>query len=139
NAACAAALACCSQGKDAGKLDDAERDRLRRQALNWLRDDLELRRRLPEKGQVTARTAAPITTIWQHWLVDADLAGVRGPEALAKLPVAERQAWQKLWEEVTVLRDRSLARDARLPEQESARIADGRQAIERNPKDAGAY
>src|SRR5262249_7463164 len=30
-------------------------------------------------------------------------------------------------------------RDARLPEQESARIADGRQAIERNPKDAGAY
>jgi hypothetical protein len=25
---------------------------------------------------------------------------VRGPEALARLPAAERQAWQMLWEDV---------------------------------------
>jgi hypothetical protein len=36
----------------------------------------------------------------RHWQADLDLAGVRGPEALAKLPEAERQEWQKLWDDV---------------------------------------
>jgi hypothetical protein len=36
----------------------------------------------------------------RHWLADADLAGVRGPEALARLPASEQQSWQKLWNEV---------------------------------------
>ena len=36
----------------------------------------------------------------QHWQQDADFVGVRGPDALAKLPEAERQAWQTLWTEV---------------------------------------
>ena len=39
----------------------------------------------------------------QHWQQDTDFAGVRGPEALAKLPEAERQEWQKLWAEVAEL------------------------------------
>src|SRR5262249_52830376 len=43
DAACAAVLAGCGQGNDAGKLDAAERDRWRRQALDWLRADLALR------------------------------------------------------------------------------------------------
>jgi hypothetical protein len=38
----------------------------------------------------------------QHWLKDTDFAGVRGPEALAKLPETERRAWQKLWSDVRV-------------------------------------
>jgi hypothetical protein len=33
---------------------------------------------------------------------------VRGPEALAKLPQAERKGWQKLWEEVEALRQRAV-------------------------------
>jgi hypothetical protein len=33
-------------------------------------------------------------------LVDPEFAGVRGPEALAKLPESERQPWQKLWADV---------------------------------------
>src|SRR5262249_30096661 len=41
NAACAAALAGCGQGKDADKFDGKERARLRRQALDWLRAALE--------------------------------------------------------------------------------------------------
>ncbi len=41
NAACAAALAGCGLGKDADQLDDRERARLRRQALAWLRADLQ--------------------------------------------------------------------------------------------------
>jgi hypothetical protein len=41
NAACAAALAACGQGKDSAKRDAQERARLRRQALDWLREGLE--------------------------------------------------------------------------------------------------
>ena len=44
--ACAAALAGCGQGKDAGKLAGDERTRLRNQALGWLKADLEAWRRL---------------------------------------------------------------------------------------------
>ena len=40
HAACAAALAGCGQGKDADQLNDEERAVLRRQALDWLRQDL---------------------------------------------------------------------------------------------------
>jgi hypothetical protein len=43
----------------------------------------------------------------QHWVQDTDFAGVRGSEPLAKLPEAERKAWQKLWEEVETLRQRA--------------------------------
>ena len=34
------------------------------------------------------------------WKADADLADVRDPDALAKLPEAERKAWQSLWADV---------------------------------------
>jgi hypothetical protein len=36
----------------------------------------------------------------QTWLEDPGFAGVRGPEALGRLPAAERQAWQRLWADV---------------------------------------
>jgi hypothetical protein len=39
-----------------------------------------------------------------HWQKDDDLAGVREPAALAKLPEAERLEWQKFWKEVEALR-----------------------------------
>jgi hypothetical protein len=75
-----------------------ERSRLRRQALDWLRADLGAWRSLLAKdagqnGPVAGRQL-------QHWQEDADLAGVRGPVALAKLPEAERGAWQQLWADV---------------------------------------
>ncbi|HEV3259573.1 MAG TPA: hypothetical protein VG013_22090 [Gemmataceae bacterium] len=34
---------------------------------------------------------------------DADLAGVRDPKAMEKLPPGERDAWQKLWQDVEAL------------------------------------
>jgi hypothetical protein len=50
----------------------------------------------------------------QHWQGDADLTGVRGPEALSHLPEAERQEWQKLWEDVAALRRRARATELQL-------------------------
>jgi tetratricopeptide (TPR) repeat protein len=98
NAACAAALAGCAQGQDAGGLGDPERADLRNQAVNWLRADLGTWRRVHEKGPEANRSA--VVQKLAHWLEDPDLAGVRGPEALARLPEGERAAWQKLWADV---------------------------------------
>jgi hypothetical protein len=104
-AACAAALAGCGQGNDASQLEVTERGRLRRQALDWLRADLaawakELARNTPE-----ARAAVRDKML--HWQTDADLAGMRGPQALAQLPEAERSDWQKLWSDVADLLKRA--------------------------------
>jgi serine/threonine-protein kinase len=96
-AACAAALAGCGWGADATSLDDAERPRLRRQALDWLRADLVAWGQLLEKEPDQAR--ARVQKMLRHWQWDGDFAGVRG-EALAKLPESKRQAWRQLWADV---------------------------------------
>jgi tetratricopeptide (TPR) repeat protein/serine/threonine protein kinase len=98
NAACASALAGCGQGKDADKLNDKERARLRRQALDWLRADLEAWGRLLDKEADKVRPV--LVQRMRHWLEDTDFSGVRGPQALAKLPEVERQAWQKIWDDI---------------------------------------
>jgi serine/threonine protein kinase/Flp pilus assembly protein TadD len=97
NAACAAALAGCGRGKDADQTDDKERARLRGQGLEWLRADLAVYRRVLEKVPDNAGT---IRARMERWQQDTDFAGVRGPEALAKLPEAERRDWEKLWADV---------------------------------------
>jgi tetratricopeptide (TPR) repeat protein/serine/threonine protein kinase len=102
NAACDAALAAAGQGTDAGKLDGNDRARLRKQALTWLRADLAAwDKRLA--AQPKQARAAVLQTM-EHWQRDPDFAGVRGPEALAKLPEAERQDWEQLWQEIEALR-----------------------------------
>jgi tetratricopeptide (TPR) repeat protein len=100
NAARAAALASCGQGKDADHTDDKERRRLRQQALRWLQADLAAYQRLLEQEPDKARPV--IAQRMEHWLKDTDFASVRG-EALAKLPAAERQAWQQLWADIADL------------------------------------
>ena len=102
NAACAAALAGCGQGVDADKLEAKERARLRQQSIDWLRADLKAYRQLLEKS--VGKAGPAIAKQMQHWLQDNDFAEVRGSDALAKLPEAERKDWQKLWEEVEALR-----------------------------------
>jgi tetratricopeptide (TPR) repeat protein len=97
NAAWAAALAGCGQGQDAAGLDAKERARLRKQALDWLHADLSAWRRLLDKEPDKARPV--VAPRMKHWLADPDFAGVRG-EGLAKLPAAERQPWQQLWDDV---------------------------------------
>jgi tetratricopeptide (TPR) repeat protein len=103
NAACAAVLAGCGQGKDAGGLDDKDWARLRKQALDWLKADLAAWRGVLEKD----KEALLVSQQMRHWLGDPDFNGVRGAEALAKLPQAERGGWQHLWDEVAALRQRA--------------------------------
>jgi tetratricopeptide (TPR) repeat protein len=97
NAACCAVQAGCGQGKDSSDLAPKERARLRNQALDWLRADLdawnEQMKKEPEKTRTVVRQM-------QHWQKDTDFARVRGSEALAKLPEAERTAWEKPWSDV---------------------------------------
>jgi tetratricopeptide (TPR) repeat protein len=96
NAARAAALAGCGQGKDAPPGDEA-RARLRRRALRWLRADLAAWRRLRDQGPAAA--AAADKQLWR-WRQDPDLSGVRDKGPLARLPVEERLAWHRLWADV---------------------------------------
>jgi hypothetical protein len=39
----------------------------------------------------------------RHWKADGDLAGLRDPEALARLPAEEQQSCRKLWSEVDAI------------------------------------
>jgi serine/threonine protein kinase/Flp pilus assembly protein TadD len=94
NAACAAALAGCGEGKDAAGIDGKERARLRQQAMDWLRADLAAYRRMPDE-----KAGPMVREQMEHWQQDTDFAGVRGA-ALSKLPTAEQQAWQNLWADV---------------------------------------
>jgi serine/threonine protein kinase/Tfp pilus assembly protein PilF len=104
NAACAAALAAAGHGADAAKLGDAERARLRRQALEWLTADLAAwDQRIKDHPQERVRVQKAL----RHWQADRDLAGIRDTEALAQLPPAEREACRKLWAEVDALLQRA--------------------------------
>jgi hypothetical protein len=97
NAACAAALAGCGQGQDADEVDDTERARLRRRALDWLRADRQAwDRRIDREPDKVPK----IVEQMRHWLTDTDFAGVRGAGALARLPEAERGPWQTVWSEI---------------------------------------
>jgi hypothetical protein len=93
--ALAAGLTGCGQGRDAADLAEESRAEFRRQALDWLRAELEAQRRLLEQKPET------VAHDLQDWLCDLHLAGVRDPDALARLPEPERQAWQKQWAYVT--------------------------------------
>jgi Flp pilus assembly protein TadD len=101
NPACAAARAGCGQGKDDPPLDEATRARWRKQALDWLQADLTAWSKLLASGTPQARQSIPQTL--QHWKADPDLAGIRDPAALAKLPEDEQKTCRRLWAEVDAL------------------------------------
>jgi tetratricopeptide (TPR) repeat protein len=94
NAACAAALAADGQGQDDPAPDDPTKLRLRQQALAWLKAELAVWTKLVVSGPPQA--SASVAQTLEHWRKDTDLAGVRDPEALEKLPEDERKAWREL-------------------------------------------
>jgi tetratricopeptide (TPR) repeat protein len=95
-AARAAVRAAAAEGVDA-----ETRQSLHASARGWLRDELvEWRERLaerPPRGRSGVSVLDP--ELW-HWKFHVDLASVRDADALAKLPVEEREAWEALWTEV---------------------------------------
>jgi tetratricopeptide (TPR) repeat protein len=101
NAACAAALAGGGQGDDAAGLREPERKGLRKQAREWLRLDLAAWARKVQAGKAGDRVQAQKTL--SPWQDDPDLAGLRESDRLERLPPAERQECQALWQEVAAL------------------------------------
>jgi serine/threonine-protein kinase len=98
NAACAAALAGCGQGKNDPPPSDDQRTKLRQQALDWLTVELGVWAKLLEAAKEAQRRF--IVETLKHWREDTDLAGIRDSTELAKLPETERAAFRKLWADV---------------------------------------
>jgi tetratricopeptide (TPR) repeat protein/tRNA A-37 threonylcarbamoyl transferase component Bud32 len=92
-AACANVRAAAGQGSEDARRGEPERAGKRRQALDWLRANLELTARLRNDGNVLGWSLAT-------WRSDPALASVRDPAELAKLPDAERELWRRFWMDV---------------------------------------
>jgi serine/threonine protein kinase/tetratricopeptide (TPR) repeat protein len=102
-AACCAALAGCGQGQDSPPAQEPCAA-LRRQALEWLRADLERWSRQSDDADPRSRRAAQVALT--RWRENPDLAGLREPAELRKRPQTEREAWRKLWTDVAALLDK---------------------------------
>ncbi len=72
------------EGADAADLTALQRSGLRRQALAWLRE-------AKARGEGKSFSLVPMLQY------SRDLAPLRNPEELAKLPPEERIAWEKFW------------------------------------------
>jgi tetratricopeptide (TPR) repeat protein len=101
NAACAAVLAANGKGRDSATLSAEQKGHLRREALTWLKADLEAWSKLVKTNK--PEQAKLVEGQMRHWLEDGDLESVRNPESLKSLPESERQEWQKLWQGVREL------------------------------------
>ena len=78
-------------------IDELDCNRLRRQALRWLRADLAAW----EKQRANA--SAMVEKKLLQWQKDADLGTVREKDMLTKLSAVERAEWEKLWRDVEAL------------------------------------
>jgi tetratricopeptide (TPR) repeat protein len=106
-AACAAALAGCGIGEDTSKLDERQKEALRRQALGWLTAEYtawEERHRMGKPGDRTAAARA-----LRAWIQNEDLGCVRDEQALTKFPPEEQRAWHALWVKAAALATRDPA------------------------------
>ncbi len=101
HAACEAVLAGSGRGKADPPLDRVAQARLRRQALDWIKADLAAWNAFVNGNDPEAlEEAAWALAVWK---MDSDLDGVRDPDALARLPEAERKDWQAVWADLTAL------------------------------------
>jgi serine/threonine-protein kinase len=97
--ASAAALTAAGRGEGAASLNTPRRAELRKQALSWLRDDLEFWGQLAKNPK-----ARPIIdNRLRRWRGHANLSSVRDPAAIAGLPADEQRAWQQTWADVEAL------------------------------------
>ncbi len=134
-AACANVQSAAGRGSEDARRGEPERAGKRRQALDWLRANLELTGRLRNDGEILEWS---LTT----WLSDPALAGVRDPAALATLPHAEREPWRRLWTDVAA----SIAADPlergreHIARRQWDRAVDGyARSLMRGPTDSGDF
>jgi len=100
-----AVLAAAGQSEDASSRPDKEVAALRRQALEWLRADLEASARLLGQNETAGKRL--VQQRLARWRDDPDLASVRDDKALDRLSEAEHAAWRKLWRDVAALQEQS--------------------------------
>jgi serine/threonine-protein kinase len=100
NAARAAARTGCGRGSDTAGEGEPERARWRKQAREWLRAELAAWVRVIDSSPAARGDGWKALTLWQ---VDPDLACVRDPGELAKLPADERTEFVALWADVTAV------------------------------------
>ena len=93
--------AAAGRGEDASKLDDHERARLRKQALDWLRADLTQYARKLATGNPEERAA--VLDALRKWQEEPELTSIRDSAALALLPAEEKDAFGRLWADVADL------------------------------------
>ena len=95
-AASSAVLAAKGQGAGVTVLSPDQKAELRAQALAWLRQTLDGWREEFNTSRVPSKARQDL----QRWQRTGNLASVRDPQALEKLPGAERAQWQTLWGDV---------------------------------------
>jgi serine/threonine-protein kinase len=133
DAASASARAAAGEGSDATWLGGPERADLRRQALAWLRADLELWTKLFQDGK-------SVDWALSYWQRDIDLRSVRDAVALTKLSADERASWQRLWADVAAVRDGDALGQGRTHAARrnwAAAADDYARALKRRPTDDG--
>ncbi len=101
NAACCALLAAGGQSANQPQTDEPARAALRRRACDWLEAELAAWSNLLRHGQPQDR--ATIQPTLQHWKQDPDLAVIRAPESLTRIPEPERKRWQAFWAKTDAL------------------------------------
>jgi hypothetical protein len=105
NAACAAASAAAGQGDEAIKLSDAERDRFRSRAREWLQLDLADWTTKVETGTAADRIHAEKALT--QWREAPELKALREADALDRLSADEERAWVELWRDVAAVLNRA--------------------------------
>ncbi|WP_425613551.1 protein kinase [Anatilimnocola sp. NA78] len=100
-AAKAAASAGCGRGSDAAGLRNIERSTWRGQALEWLRQELAVRRHALDQSneQIRTKTLQGL----RQFQTDDELAGLREASELEKLPPAERKIYLSFWADLTTV------------------------------------
>jgi serine/threonine-protein kinase len=104
HAAGAAALAGCGIGDDTVQLDDLQRLRLRKQALDWLSAEYKVCAERHLLGKPGDR--AFVATVLRSWLRDANFTAVRDESMLGRLTSDEQNAWKDLWGKIAALAER---------------------------------
>jgi serine/threonine-protein kinase len=82
-------------------LPEAEKKRWRDQAREWLQVELAVQIKALDADPKAAR--AGVRGALTYWRVDPDLACVRDPAALDKLPAQERKEYAAFWAQVDAL------------------------------------